>query len=199
MPLGKKACYCPCWMCFDVFLVEFLWCWNWMTWLGTNNIYLFFVVFWFLPQEPGLCTNDYPFQRMRFPFSRYRCLSNKHWKDSNLPCYCSILYICSLARRKTTVDWWNARAWTPVTNALIRLSFWLVVGFALQMPFYLLRQPRKYQKSSAHLSVIEAFMDFKAFVNKKRAWIKGLLSRGLEGAYDAASGLDSVHVHTRLN
>jgi len=52
----------------------------------------------------------------------------------------------------------------------------------------------KYQKSYAHLSVIEAFMDFKAFLNKKRAWIEGLLSSGLEGAHDAASGLNSMHV-----
>ena len=37
-------------------------------------------------------------------------------------------------------------------------------------------------------------MDFKAFVNKKRAWITGLLSRGLKGAHDAASGLNNRHV-----
>jgi len=52
----------------------------------------------------------------------------------------------------------------------------------------------RYQKFYAQLSVIEAFMDFKAFVNKKRAWITGLLSRGLKGAHDAASGLNNRHV-----
>jgi len=52
----------------------------------------------------------------------------------------------------------------------------------------------RYQKYYVQLSFIEAFMDFKAFVNKKRAWIVSLLSRGLRGAHDAASGLNNVHV-----
>jgi len=60
--------------------------------------------------------------------------------------------------------------------------------------YLLMRQRRRYQNSCAQLSIIEAFMDFKAFVNKKGAWIEGLLFRGLKGAHDAASGLNSVHV-----
>ncbi|KAF8798703.1 ABC1-domain-containing protein [Phlegmacium glaucopus] len=43
----------------------------------------------------------------------------------------------------------------------------------------------RYQKSYAQLSVIEAFLDFKAFVNKERAWVEASLSRGLKGAHAA--------------
>ena len=85
MPLGTRVCYYPCWTCFDVFLVEFLWCWNWMIWLGTNSIYISFVAFSFLPQEPGSCSDDYPLQRMWLPFhDMHIYLTNTERSESSL-------------------------------------------------------------------------------------------------------------------
>lgn len=63
MPLGTRMCYYPCWMYFDVFLVEFSWCWNWMTWLGMNSLCHFLIAFSFESQEPRSRSDDYPLQR----------------------------------------------------------------------------------------------------------------------------------------
>uniref|UniRef100_A0A0W0FH10 Putative ABC1-domain-containing protein n=1 Tax=Moniliophthora roreri TaxID=221103 RepID=A0A0W0FH10_MONRR len=47
----------------------------------------------------------------------------------------------------------------------------------------------KYQRGYTSLAVIESLMDFQAFAVKSKAWLRGLLSRGLKGAHQAAAGL----------
>ncbi|KAK7053286.1 hypothetical protein VNI00_003912 [Paramarasmius palmivorus] len=47
----------------------------------------------------------------------------------------------------------------------------------------------KYEKGYARLVFMESIMDLQAFAVKKKAWLRGLLSRGLVGASQAAAGL----------
>ncbi|TFK75415.1 ABC1-domain-containing protein [Pluteus cervinus] len=47
----------------------------------------------------------------------------------------------------------------------------------------------KYQKTSAQMSLMEALLDFQAWFVTTRAWIRGLRTRGLDGARKAAAGL----------
>ncbi|KAF9268892.1 ABC1-domain-containing protein [Marasmius fiardii PR-910] len=47
----------------------------------------------------------------------------------------------------------------------------------------------KYERGITSLVFVESFMDIQAFLVKSKAWIRGLLSRGLEGAHQAAAGL----------
>jgi hypothetical protein len=48
---------------------------------------------------------------------------------------------------------------------------------------------RKFETSYTHIAVIEAFMDLTAYGVKISAWLRGLLTRGFDGASKAAAGL----------
>jgi len=48
---------------------------------------------------------------------------------------------------------------------------------------------RRYEKTYRSIVVAETLMDFRAYMVKTFAWLRGLSSTGLEGARRAAAGL----------
>ncbi|KAJ7497323.1 ABC1 family-domain-containing protein [Mycena latifolia] len=47
----------------------------------------------------------------------------------------------------------------------------------------------KFQKTYSKMVILEQLLDFPAFAVKSQAWLRGLFTRGLHGAHDAAAGL----------
>jgi len=47
----------------------------------------------------------------------------------------------------------------------------------------------RYEKLSTQMGILETLLDFHAYLVKTRAWLRGLWTRGFEGARQAAAGL----------
>jgi aarF domain-containing kinase len=48
---------------------------------------------------------------------------------------------------------------------------------------------RRYEKNYRTIIVVETYMDLRAYLVKSGAWLRGLFTKGFEGAHRAAAGL----------